>query len=465
MVNLRILIGRLLLAVIIPAIGSGCVEEIPPLPLNEVPESPQKDSWWEDAFGSDQVAKVGAETLFLGGESEIRVRNPHRTIENVTEIVFADPKGNFVASWCSGRLGFASLVLPQMDDSGVRKEWRTIPMLDQSGRPLGRDALEVVKRALTGSSFLPQGQDAPVVHDVLDRFPATEVVGLMLVEKADREWSAERFRCFDAGNRFGSHSSHSVQCTGGVAGMAEMFTWHRAAMRLAWDLHAAGELESDPIPLKAGASFRRGGALFDLVGIETGEYRRSNGGREITPGDPATFHLVEGSAAVRTGFLAGTIPGHSIRRIEGRETGASWEELSFTPEEDGLITFEWPEDRNYSDLRVIWAPRILRVVFDLPGIGGGLPENEGVTTYNEVAFRLHESRISNGGIDWRVWQLTGRFPKIESERYQERRSRETAVDPGKLYRAGDLLTIWRELNPDLSIRWDEKHGSFVVKDR
>ncbi|MEQ1842183.1 MAG: hypothetical protein ABL994_17390, partial [Verrucomicrobiales bacterium] len=204
---------------------------------------------------------------------------------------------------------------------------------------------------------------------------------------------------------------------------------------------------------------------LDLLGIESGEYRRTNGGSQLTEGDPARFHPVEGSTAGRTGFLAGTIPGHSIRRIEGRETGASWEELSFTPEEDGLITIEWPDHRKYSDLRVIWAPRTLRVVFGLPGIGGGLPENEGVTTYNEVAFRLHESRISNGGIDWRMWQLTGRFPKIESERYQERRSRETEVDPGKLYRARDLLTIWCELNPELNIRWEEKHGSLVVRDR
>jgi hypothetical protein len=35
----------------------------------------------------------------------------------------------------------------------------------------------------------------------------------------------------------------------------------------------------------------------------------------------------------------------------------------------------------------------------------------------------------------------------------------------KLYRASELLEIWRELNPELHITWDGKLGTLVVKDR
>lgn len=336
-------------------------------------------------------------------------------------------------------------------------------MPDLAGQPLGVPALEAVKRALAGTHFLPDGHDEPVIHVETERFPATEVVGLLFVE-TDREWD-EGFSCFDAGNRFGFHSSHASSCTGGVIGHAEMFIWHPAAMRLAWDLRPEGDHESDPIPMKAGASFRRGGIRIEIAGIENGEFRRSNGGRNLTPGDPAHFVRAAEGAVARTAFLVGSFPGDLIRRVEGRSAGGVWVEMPFTPEPDGVLAIDLPEEGSVSELRVIWVPGKLRVVVDVPAIGGGLPENEGITTYNEVAFRFHQNEIENAGISWRLWQLTGRYPKIESETFQKIRGRRVAVDPGKLYRASELLEIWRELNPELHITWDGKLGTFVVKDR
>jgi hypothetical protein len=438
------------------------VDEIPPLPLNE-PVPLEQDSTWINQFGDGPPPAEVRATLTRLGEDDLEITTPHRFVDGVSELIFADAEGRFSASWCSWNLAFASLVLPQIDETGAPKELRTIPMLDLAGRPLGAPALEAMKHTLAGTHLLPDGHDEPVIHVDTNRYPATEVVGLLFVE-TDREWD-ERFSCFDAGNRFGSQSSHASPCTGGVIGHAEMFTWHPAAMRLAWDLRPEGDHESDPIPVAVGASFRRGGIRIEIAGIENGEFRRSNGGRNLKHGDPAHYVRVKDGAVARTAFLVGSFPGDLIRRIEGRPQGGAWEELPFTPEPDGVLAIDLPEEGRVSELRVIRAPGRLRVVVDVPSIGGGLPENAGIKTYNEVAFRLHQNEIENGGIDWRLWQLTGRYPKIESERYQQLRGRRVAVDPGKLYRASELLEIWRELNPELRIDWDPSLGTLVVKDR
>lgn len=438
------------------------VDEIPPLSLHE-PLPLEQDNSWIKRFGDGAPTSDVSATLTHRGENELEITTPHRFVDGVSELIFADAEGRFTASWCSGHLAFTSLVLPQIDETGIEKEWRTIPMLDLAGQPLAAPALKAVKSALAGTRFLQSAHDAPVIHAKTDRYPATEVVALLLVQ-TDRAWD-QRFSCFDAGNHFGSHSSHASACIGGVIGHAEMFTWHPAAMRLVWDLRPEGDHESDPIPVKAGAFFQRGGIRIEIAGIENGEFRRRNGGRDLIPGDPAHFVRVKKGAVARTAFLVGSLSGDLIRRIEGRIEGGDWKELPFTPETDGVLPIDLPEEGDVSELRVIRAPGKLRVVVDVPAIGGGLPENAGITTYNEVAFRLHQHEIENAGIDWRMWQLTGRFPKIESERYQELRHRRVPVDPGKLYRASELLEIWQEMNPELVITWDGKLGTLVVKDR
>ncbi len=465
MSSLRSLPEWFLFGVILLATRTGLTGEIPPLPLDQPLEPPQKDVWWEKAFGKGQPAPDEPATLVRKSDHEIEIRGSHRFVENEAELVFADAEGRFVASWCKGRLGFASLVLPQTDGQGALLEEWTIPMFDLSGKTIVDGEREAFKRAFSGSWFLPEGRTEAVLDYDGSRYPFTYVVAMLLVEEAGREWTDGGFACFDAGNRFGSHSSHGSRCGDAIVGEAEMFLWHRAATRLAWDLYADGDFESDPVPLKAGASFRRGGFHIEIVGIEEGEFRRTNGGREITPGEPANYTRVEGGPVARTAFLAGSIPRRSIRRIEGRREGTPWEELPYTPEEDGLIVVDLPEEGVLSELRVIWAPRTLRVVVNVPGIGGGLPENEGIATYNEVSFRLHQPQIDNQGIFARLWQLTGRFPRIESERYDQDRKDSRPVDPMKLHRADDLLAIWQEMNPELRLEWEEEFGGFVLRDR
>ena len=40
-----------------------------------------------------------------------------------------------------------------------------------------------------------------------------------------------------------------------------------------------------------------------------------------------------------------------------------------------------------------------------------------------------------------------------------------SVEPEKLYRVSELLEIWRKMNPELRITWDEKLETLVVEDR
>ncbi|HRQ89165.1 MAG TPA: hypothetical protein PLA50_10220 [Bacteroidia bacterium] len=398
--------------------------------------------------------------------NEIRIASPSRFAEDEAELVFADAEGRFAASWCNGRLGFASLVLPQTDGKGALLEKWTIPMFDLSGKEIAGAERDSCKRFLSGSWYLPEGQNELALDYHSSRYPLTYVVAMLLVEEAGREWTADRFLCADAGSRFESQSSHRFRCGDAIVGEAEMFTWHRAKMRLAWDLHASGDLESGAIPLEVGADYRRGGFHFELVGIEQGEFRRKGEAGKDKLGDPTIYARVEEGTVARTAFFAGTVSGRSIRRIEGRAAGdGSWQELPFVAEDDGLVAVDLPEEGIVSELQVVWAPRTLRVVVDVPGIGGGLPENEGIATYNEVAFRLHQSQINNPGIGARLWQLLGRFPQFESRRYDPDRKYDRPIDPMKLYRADDLLAIWREMNPELRIEWEEEFGGFVLRDR
>ena len=94
-------------------------------------------------------------------------------------------------------------------------------------------------------------------------------------------------------------------------------------------------------------------------------------------------------------------------------------------------------------LRVTWKPRQMRIVVDIPGIGGSLPENEGVTTYNEIRFPLHGTPAENQGMSWRLWQLLGSYPRIHADHFNATRAPGTRAEPGQLYRAGDLYKTWQ----------------------
>lgn len=157
------------------------VDEIPPLSLHE-PLPPEQDNSWSIMFGDGPPSVEARATLSRLGEEELEITSPHRFVEGVSELIFADSEGRFSASWCSGKLAFASLVLPQIDGSGALKELRNILMRDLAGRPLDAQAFDAVKRALAGTSFLPKGHNEPVIQVETEHFPATEVVGLLFVE-------------------------------------------------------------------------------------------------------------------------------------------------------------------------------------------------------------------------------------------------------------------------------------------
>ena len=117
-----------------------------------------------------------------------------------------------------------------------------------------------------------------------------------------------------------------------------------------------------------------------------------------------------------------------------------------------------------SALRITWKPRTMRVVVDVPGIGGSLPENEGVTLYNEIRFPLYGATFENNGMSWRLWQLLGSYPRIKGENFDPSRAPGTRAEPGKLYRADDLYRSWQRMNPDLRFHFDRKQGAIVIED-
>jgi hypothetical protein len=107
----------------------------------------------------------------------------------------------------------------------------------------------------------------------------------------------------------------------------------------------------------------------------------------------------------------------------------------------------------------------MRIVVDIPGIGGSLPENEGVTTYNEIRFPLHGAPVENQGMSWRLWQLLGSYPRIHADHFDATRAPGTRAELGQLYRADDLYQTWQRMNPDLRFAFDEAIGAIVIEDR
>lgn len=138
------LLSTVLLGSLFLVARAGFTEEIPSLPLNQ-PLPLEQDNSWMNEFGGSPTLPDARATLTRMHADELEIQTPHHFPDGVSELIFADAEGRFTASWCSGHLAFASLVLPQIDEAGALKEWRTIPMLDLAGQPLSASALEAVE--------------------------------------------------------------------------------------------------------------------------------------------------------------------------------------------------------------------------------------------------------------------------------------------------------------------------------
>jgi len=441
------------------------VRSLPVLPLNEKLSGENADGSWEEHYG-EVIFGAGAPVSVSGGamvekEGGIEVVSPFQTRRGEAELVVADAEGRFEGSWCRGRLGFASLVLPQVNNKGrLSMKW-AVPFYDINGVTIPEDQRGPLKTSL--APYLSGRSSEPYLDYDGEHYASPVAFGLLLIEEASLEWSAESFSSFDAGNRFGAHSSRVEKTGGGVTGEAGMFTWHRAPIRMSWDLAGKGEVGPVEMALEEGDGFQKGGFHLKVIGIRPGRYAASAGEEKLRPGEPVPFLKKDEDAAVRTVFLAGTIPGRSFSRFEWRGAEATWQEASFAAEDTGVVAVS--VGAGATALRVTWKPRQMRIVVDIPGIGGSLPENEGVTTYNEIRFPLHGAPVENQGMSWRLWQLLGSYPRIHADHFDATRAPGTRAEPGQLYRADDLYRTWQRMNPDLRFAFDEDQGAIVIEDR
>jgi hypothetical protein len=441
------------------------VRGLPVLPLNEKLSGENADGSWDEHFG-DLVYGAGAPLAAEGGaiidkEGGVEVTSPFQIRRGEAELVVADKEGRFEGSWCRGRLGFASLVLPQENSKGrISMKW-TIPFYDIHGETIPEDKRGPLKANL--APYLSGRSSEPYLDYDGEHYASPVAFGLLLVEEASLEWGAESFSSFDAGNHFGAHSSRVEKTEAGVTGEAGMFTWHRAPIRMSWDLVGKGEIGPVEMELKDGAGFQKGGFHLRVIGGRPGRYALKTGEGKLRPGDAVVFKKEDEAATIRTLFLGGTIPGRSYSRIEWRGADATWQPSTFTAADTGIVAVAVGADA--MALRISWKPRQMRVVVDIPGIGGSLPENEGVTTYNEIRFPLHGAPVENQGMSWRLWQLLGSYPRIHADHFDSARAPGTRAEPGQLYRADDLYRTWQRMNPDLRFEYDEKLDAIVIEDR
>lgn len=441
------------------------VRSLPVLPLNEQLSGENADGSWEEHYG-EVIFGAGNPISSEGGtivdkEGGIEVMSPFRIRRGEAELVVADAEGRFEGSWCRGRLGFASLVLPQVNNKGrLSMKW-AVPFYDINGVTIPEDKRAPLKTSL--APYLSGRSSEPYLNYDGEHYASPVAFGLLLIEEVTFEWSAESFSSFDAGNHFGAHSSRVEKTEGGVTGEAGMFTWHRAPIRMSWDLAGKGEVGPVEMALEEGDGFQKGGFHLKVIGARPGRYAASAGEEKLRSGEPVPFLKKDEDAAVRTVFLAGTIPGRSFSRFEWRGAEATWQEAPFAAEDTGVVAVS--VGAGATALRVTWKPRQMRIVVDIPGIGGSLPENEGVTTYNEIRFPLHGAPVENQGMSWRLWQLLGSYPRIHADHFDATRAPGTRAEPGQLYRADDLYRTWQRMNPDLRFAFDEAIGAIVIEDR
>lgn len=441
------------------------VRGLPLLPLNEKLSGENADGSWEAHYG-EAIFGAGAPLPGKGGtivetEGGVEVVSPFQTRRGEAELVVADAEGRFDGSWCRGRLAFASLVLPQVNNKGrLSMKW-AVSFYDIHGVTIPEDKRGPLKASL--APYLSGRTSEPYLDYDGEHYASPVAFGLLLIEEASLEWSAESFLSFDAGNHFGAHSSRVEKTEGGVTGEAGMFTWHRAPIRMSWDLAGKGEVGPVEMALEEGDGFQKGGFHLKVIGTRPGRYAASAGEEKLRSEEPVPFLKKDEDVAVRTVFLAGTIPGRSFSRFEWRGEDATWQEAPFAAEDSGVVAVG--VGAGAIALRVTWKPRQMRIVVDIPGIGGSLPENEGVTTYNEIRFPLHGAPAENQGMSWRLWQLLGSYPRIHADHFDATRAPGTRAEPGQLYRVGDLYQTWQRMNPDLRFAFDEAIGAIVIEDR
>lgn len=415
--------------------------------------------WWQESYGNLEFSEklpesdIAQRVNYLRSDEKITFFSSVSFKDETVETALASADGAFEGSWCSGRVVFASLVSPQVDENGeLLSEWE-IPFYGLNGKLLSSGSRDDILKSLQGSVHFPNGSNFASIAFEPGRLEFSYVVSQLSIEESKFPWTLEAFGCFNAENRMASHSAHSTKHESSAIGEAEMFLWHGAPVRLSWDLRSNGDLTSEPFLPAIGEGFRVGSTSVQVSAIEPGTF---GGGDVVSEKGRHKIEFTKRSDRGWTCFLGSNLPGSKVRRVEYFDSDGEWKDASVAAEDFGVISVDLPDADSAEDLpriRIVWAPRTLRVIADIPSIGGGLPENEGVTTYNEIGFPLFGNPIDSNGIRWRLFHFLGfEFKHPGGETNQPDVRLPTDVD--RLYKLADLVTAWEQLNPGSILRID-----------
>ena len=461
---------RWLLLLLIPAslLSFASAEEnpvsIPKLPI-EIPSPDEGEKTgdygnWERTFGhskfgeEDSDPDIEKRVNYLEDGDRLTFFSSVDFPDQEAELVFAKEDGSFEGSWCSGRVVFASLVTPKVGEDGIVLPRWEFPFYGLDGEPMTGASREDILRLMEGHWMLPEGAENPSVSYHLDRLEFTYVVSLLEVSEAELSWTDQPgFDCFNAENWVYSHSSHVRRHGAAVSGEAEMFLWHGASTRLAWNLRAIGDLVSQPFAPRVGEGFKDGGVECRVVTVKPGVF---GGGKIVTEVGRHKVEYTRRSDDGWTCFMGSNLPGRKIRSVEYLGGNGEWEEAAVASEDFGIISVDLPEATSVEELpkiRIQWMPKELRVVADILSIGGGLRENDDASTYNEIGFPLFGRTLRSSGIEWYLYHFLG-FGFEHQEGRNPRNEAELPTEAGRLYRFEDLVRSWNKLNPDYSLKFD-----------
>ncbi len=415
---------------------------------------------WERSFGFSKFGEespgpdIEKRVKYLGDEGRLTFFSSVDFLDREAELVFAKDDGSFEGSWCSGRVVFTSLVTPKVGGDGRVLPRREFPLYGMNGDLLSEEQREDALRLMKGHWMLPDGAENPSVSYDHDRLEFAYVVSLLEVSGAELPWTDRPgLDCFNAENWVYSHSSHARRNGSAVIGSAEMFLWHGASVRLSWNIRAVGDLVSQPFVPRVGEGFKDGGVECRVVAVKPGIF---GGGEIVTEEGRRKVEYTRRSDDGWTCFLGSNLPGRKIRSVEYLGDRGDWNEAAAASEDFGIISVDLPEAKSVEELpqiRIQWMPKELRVVADIPSIGGGLKENVDASTYNEIGFPLFGRTLRSSGIEWYLYHFLG-FGLEYQEGRNPRNEAELPTKEGRLYRFEDLVRSWNKLNPDYSLKFD-----------
>jgi len=451
------------------------VEAVPLIPISTVSSDETNrtgeygswlDSYAEVEFGEgDKHPDISKQAAVWTSENEVEIITTIPFVEYNAELVFADESGAFSGSWCEGSVRFASIVLPESDGEGRLLDRWKVPLHGLDGELLvGTERDECLDLLRRFSLFTADGE-GPSRANFREQVLTTSVMALLEISKAETDWEEESFQCFQRGNWVYSHCARGERNGSAILGDAELFFWHKSPVRLHWDLYGKGERTTEPISPEVGEEFRSGGTALRVIAVEPGIFVSTDVDEVKGKRTKISYRRKKDSNGW-TCFLAGNQAGSKVRRVEMLGSDGEWRETAAACEDFGVIVVDLPSAESREELpeiRIVWTPKRLRVVADIPAIGGGLSENDGISTYNEIVMEFHGQPIWPSKIPWNLANLLG-F-RIDHGEHWDSQNRDASVstEPGKTYRIADIVAMWNASNPGFVLRLDAEEKTIRIE--